>query len=104
MERFSDFRLGGSRDFFEQRSGGRDEKPRRTEPTLQRVFFDERFLKRMESVAFGEPFDRDDRRVVRLGGEHRAALHRSTVDEHGARSALARVTADVGPRQAELVP
>ena len=48
--------------------------------------------------------DGDDARPVGLRREHRAALHRPAVDVDRARAALARVTADVRPGEAEILP
>src|SRR5215831_9313056 len=50
-----------------------------------------------------EPFDRRDRRAIGLDGETRARSRRDAIEEHRARAALTRVTADFGARQsAEL--
>ena len=56
------------------------------------------------SCAVGlEPLDGRDRRAVGLDGEHRARLHRPAVEQHRARAAAARVAADVGAGEAEVL-
>ena len=57
----------------------------------------------MELAVGREPFDRRHLAAGGLQREHRAALHGAAVDEHRAGAALARVAADVRPRQPETV-
>ena len=51
----------------------------------------------------GHPLDRRDAAAVGLDGEHRAGLDRLAVDVDGARAALARVAADVGAGEVEVL-
>ena len=64
---------------------------------------DERALDRVQLAVAREPLDRRDLAALGLLREHRAALHRASVEEHGARAALARVAADVRPGEPEPV-
>ena len=64
---------------------------------------DERRLHGVELAVGREPLDRRHLAAGGLQREHRAALHGAAVDEHRAGAALARVAADVRPRQAEPV-
>ena len=77
--------------------------PGRAEPALEPVVLDERLLDRVQPVAAREPLDRRHLGALGLEREHRAALHRAPVDEHGAGAALARVAADVRAGQPEPV-
>ena len=64
----------------------------------------EPFLERVERAVRGlHPLDRRDARAVGLDREHRAALDRLAVDRDGAGAALARVAADVGAGQLEVL-
>src|SRR6478752_1455675 len=84
---------------------GRDhDHARRAEAALEAVLLPERLLQRMEAVAGGEALDRRDAAAVRLDREHRAALHGVAVDVDGAGAALARVAADVGAGELEVLP
>ena len=61
-------------------------------------------LERVERAVAGlHPLDRRDGRAVGLDRQHRAALHGLAVDVDGAGAALARVAADVGPGQLEVL-
>src|SRR5712692_5960319 len=60
-------------------------------------------LQRMQLLGAANPFDRGDRLAPGLEGEHGTALDRVPVDEDGACAALARVAADVGAREVEVV-
>ena len=55
------------------------------------------------SSPVGQPLDGRDARAVRLDGEHRARLDGPAVDVDGAGAALARVAADVGAGQVEVL-
>jgi hypothetical protein len=74
---------------------------RRAKAALQAVLFPKRSLQRMQIAVLGQAFDRGDLAAVRLHGEHGARFHRLSIHQHGARAALARVTAEGGSRQAE---
>ena len=51
----------------------------------------------------GQAFDAGDAPALGLQRQHRAALHRLAVEQHGAGAALAGVAADMGAGQAELL-
>src|SRR5262245_56544105 len=76
----------------------------RAEPALQPVLLPEALLQRVERASLGQTLDGLDAAAVGLDREHGAALHRATVEAHGARAAARRVTADVRPGQPEVLP
>src|SRR5256712_11407855 len=82
----------------------REHDPGSAEPTLEAVVCFERFLNRMEPTVLGEALDRRDLPAVGLDREHRARFDGMAVQEDGARAAMARITANVGSREPELVP
>src|SRR5712692_5632054 len=82
--------------------GGEDDT-RRAEPALEPVVLLERFLDGMHSAVLAEALDRRDRVTVRLDRQHSAGLHRLTVQEDGARAAVACVTANMGARKPEII-
>jgi hypothetical protein len=59
------------------------------------VLFPESILQRMQLAVGGETLDGGNRRSVGLDREHRAGLHASAINEHGARAALTRIARDV---------
>ena len=64
----------------------------------------EGFLEWVEVVAGRRhPFDGRHLVTVSLGGEHEAGTHGETVEEHGAGSAHAVLTADMRARQVEIL-
>src|SRR5215468_6545488 len=71
---------------------------------LQSVLLGEALLHRMQLSALLEAFDRTHLRTVCLHCEHRARLHRLTVEYHGAGAAMRGVAADVGTREAQPLP
>src|SRR5439155_16105997 len=86
----------------ELESGEHD--PGSAESTLEAVVCLERLLNRMEPTVLGEALDRRDFPAASLDREHRARFDGMAVQEDGARAAMARITTDVGSREAELVP
>ena len=74
---------------------------RRAVAALERVVVVERLLDGVQGAVRGQTLDRRDLRPVGLDAEHRAGLDRLSVQEHRARSARRRVTADVRTGQAE---
>ena len=76
---------------------------RRAVAALQAVLLPEALLQRMQLPFRRETLDRRHRRAVGLHGKHRARLRAPAVDEHRARAALARVTADMGSREIEML-
>src|SRR3990172_796923 len=82
----------------------REDHAGRAEAALEPVVLLERLLDRVQPSVLREPFDRRDRRAVRLDHEHRARLHGPSVEEDRARAAVARVAPHVGAREPELVP
>ena len=81
----------------------RHDHARRAIAALQAVLFPEALLHRMQLPFRREAFDRRHRRAVGLHREDRARLRAPAVDEHGARAALARVTADMGSGEIEML-
>src|SRR5207248_4104622 len=102
LEAVADLLLGGLRVLVEQRAGG-DDHPRRAEAALQAVLVPESLLDGMELAGLGDALDGGDLPALELHGEERAALDGLAVDEHRARSALARVAADVRARQTQHI-
>src|SRR6266571_2726403 len=82
----------------------REHDPGSAEPALEAVVCLERLLNRMEPTVLGEALDRRDLPAVGLDREHRARFDGVAVHEDGTCAAMARITADVGPRQPEFVP
>ena len=76
---------------------------RRAEAALEAVVLLEGGLDGVHHLAVGQALDGRDLAPVGLDGEHRAALHRLAVDEHGARAAARRVAADVGAGEPHVV-
>ena len=98
----ADLRLGRVGVLAEQ-PGGLHDHPRGAEAALEAVLVPERLLERMEGGAVGHALDGPDLAAVGLDGEHRARLGALAVDVDGARAAVARVAADVGAGQPEVV-
>ena len=90
------------RDAVEQVGDG-DDEPGRAEAALDGARVDERLLHRMQRVLAGEPFDRDDLVALRLRREHEARADERSVEEHGARAALALLAGVLRARQLERV-
>src|SRR5262245_50501882 len=76
----------------------------RAETALQAVLLPEALLQRVERASLRQALDGLDGPVVGLDGEDGAALHRATVQAHGAGAAARRVTADVRAGQSEVLP
>src|SRR4051812_48667133 len=84
--------------------GGRHDHARRAEAALEAVLRPEALLERMErAVRALHPLDRADVGAVGLDRQHRAALHGLAVDRDRAGAALARITADVGAGELEVL-
>src|SRR5579859_1017987 len=81
----------------------REDHARRAEAALQTVVLAKSLLHRVQLAVAREALDGGHLRAVRLDGEHRAALHGATADQHGARAALAGVAADVRAREREAL-
>ena len=64
----------------------------------------ETFLQGMKLTVLGEALDGGDVGAVGLDRQDRAGLHRQPVHMNGARTALAGVAPDVGPREPQHVP
>src|SRR5512135_2390708 len=103
LEPVPDLRVGRLRVRREE-VARRQDHARRAEAALEAVLLAERLLHGVELPVRREALDRRDLRAVGLDREHRAGLDGLAVEEHGARSALARVAADVGPGQAQRLP
>src|SRR5581483_7093055 len=76
---------------------------RRAVAALNRVVLDERLLQRMQLSVPREPLDRRDLGVLAGDRENEAAVHPATVEQHGARAALAVIAALLRPREAEVL-
>jgi RimJ/RimL family protein N-acetyltransferase len=63
---------------------------------LEAVMFTEGLLHRVHLVALGQTFNRSDRLAIGLGGEHRARLHRFSIEVNGACATRRCVAANVG--------
>ncbi len=94
--------LGRVGVLVEQRLGGQHHA-RRAEPALQAVLLLEALLDRVQLARPCQPLDGGDLVAVGLHGEHRAALHRRAVEEHGAGAAVGGVAAGVGAGQPEAL-
>src|SRR4029077_15622155 len=103
LEALADFVLSRVWVLREQGGGGHAEA-RGAVAALKPVLVPEGLLQRMELTIPGHALDRCQLPALGLDREHRAALHRVAVDEDGARSALARVAADVSAGKAYDVP
>jgi hypothetical protein len=66
--------------------------------------FTKRALKRSELAIAVQPFYRSNRRPFCLYCEHQAGSDRLAVNDDGACSAHAHLTADIGPRQSQFMP
>src|SRR6267143_869662 len=73
----------------------------RAEPALEPVLLPEPLLNRVELAVLRQPLDRHDVGAVRLDGEEGAGLDGLAVHDDRAGAALARVTADVRPGEAD---
>ena len=88
---------------FAQQADGAHDLARRAVAALEAVMGDEGGLHRMQPVAFGEAFDRQDLGAVEADGEREAGIDPPAVDEHGAGAALAAVAALLGAGQVETL-
>ena len=71
---------------------------------LQAVMIVHRLLQRMIcAVLAGEAFDRRNRVIVRLHGEHQAGAHRLAIEKDGAGAADAVLAADMGAGKRQIV-
>jgi hypothetical protein len=102
LEAESDLVLGGIGDLVEQRHRGHDHAGGAV-PALEAVVLLECLLHRVHRVPIGEALDGGDRQAIGLDREHRARLHRLTVDVDRAGAARRGVAADVGAREAEVL-
>ena len=102
VERVADLSVRRLRVLGEQVGGGHDHAGR-AEAALQPVLFPEGLLQRVQRAISREPLDGGDLPTFRLDGEHGAALHRLPIHVDGAGTALARVAADVGAGEIQLV-
>ena len=95
--------LARVRNLVEQRDRG-EHHARGAVAALEAVVLVERLLDGVPLLSVGQAFDRRDRRAVGLRGEHRARLHRLTLDQHGARAARRRVAPDLGAGETTRLP
>src|SRR5436190_2834193 len=100
----ADLRLAGSGIVGQQLQRG-EHHAGRTIPALQTLVLHERLLNRVQLLRAGaQPLDGRDLAPVGVRRENAARLHRLPVHHHRARPAAPRPTADVGPRQPQLLP
>src|SRR5215210_746563 len=76
---------------------------RRAEAALEGVPLPERLLERVQLAVRGETLDRRDLAAVGLDGKDGARLHGASVEVNGASPAGRRITADLRPREPEVV-
>ena len=57
----------------------------------------------MQVASLSQPLNGQDGGTVGLGGQHRAGLHRCTVQHHGAGATLAGLAASMGAGQAKHI-
>jgi len=98
LETKPDLALGGVGIALEQLLR-RHDHPRRAEPALEAVLVPERLLQGMQRRSLCQALDGGDLRPVGLDGEDRAGLDAVPVDLDGARPAVARIAANMGPRE-----
>src|SRR5207245_7318807 len=97
---FADLDGGRLRCMAQQVVSG-DDQPGCAEAALDRARLDERLLHRMQGMAVGDPFDRDDVAALRLPAEHNARAHQGPIHINGARSALALLARVLRPVKAQ---
>src|SRR4029079_18433569 len=86
-----------------EEGGDGDDEPGRAEAALDGARVDARLVDRMQRVPAREPLDRDDLVPLRLRREHEARADERSVEEHGARAALALLAGVLRARQLECV-
>ena len=72
----------------------------RTEATLEAMVLFECRLEGRQSFLLGQAFDRRDRDVLRLDGEHQTGSHRFAVNQHSAGAADSMLASHMGASQA----
>src|SRR3954462_8325549 len=97
-----DLRLARVLVAIEERAA-RQHHSRRAVAALQAVLLPESFLHGVELSVLLEPLDGGDLAPVGLHREERARLHRLSVEQHGARAAMARVATDVRSRHPQVL-
>ena len=96
-------RLVGGVGVVPEQVGGGEDQARGAGPARQRMLGVERLVQRVP-LAVGQALDRGDLGAVRLHGQHRTALHRHAVEQHGARTAVGGVAADRSAGLAQHIP
>ena len=102
LQRDADLLLGRAGSALEE-CGRAHQHPGRAVAALEGVVLVEGLLERRQVAVAGEALDRRDLRALGLDREQHAALHRLAVQMHRAGAAVARVAADVRPREPEVV-
>ena len=82
----------------------RHDHARRAKPALKPVVLIKGHLNGMKISPVGHPLNRAYIRPIRLGGEHRASLHRLAIHMHNTRPALRRITPNMRPRKVQIFP
>src|SRR4051812_32365639 len=98
----ADLRLTGLRISTEQVSE-REHHPGCAVSTLNSMLLPESRLKSRENAAFGHSFDGGDIAPVCLDGQHRATLHRQSINEHRTGTAMAGIAAKLCASQAKAI-
>ena len=62
-----------------------------------------RLLHRMQGLALGEPFNRDNIRALSLRRQHGAGFDGAAIEMHRATAALAGIATNMGTRQPQMV-
>src|SRR5262249_59811671 len=73
------------------------------ESALRHAEPDERVLQRVQGAEASQSFDRPDGTTSRLERQHETARDRLAVEMHGARAAITRAAAFLGPGQLEVL-
>src|SRR5262249_35173951 len=81
----------------------RQQEPGRAVAALRRAESREGFLERMQARGPGHPLDGLDRPALALEAQDEAREDRLSVDQHGARAALAELAAVLGARQVHVL-
>jgi len=89
------------RVLVEQCFGG-DEKPWRAVAALRRAKVGECVLQRVEPSVADQPFDRRHVAAAAVDAENETRQYRLTVEQHGARAALAELAAMLGAAQIQV--
>src|SRR5262245_20555561 len=88
--------IGRARPALGYQANGGAELPRRAIPALERIVLDERLLERVQCISARKPLHGGDLRPILHDRERQARIDPAAVDQHGAGTALAVITAFFG--------